>query len=282
MHYTNYHESVQRGTMDFPLEFYHVTPNHPQYHMRIHWHVEFEFIRVLEGNLLLTIDEQDYNISKNSSVFIPSGSLHSAIPENSCVYDCIVMDPNMLLNKSDTCCKFIQQIINHELEIQSVYDESYDNIHRIIWSLFDALSFKPSGYQLLVQGSLYQFFGMVISEDYRSQVSLRTKRDLKRITQLKTALEFIENSYTSDISLTEMSESVQMTPKYFCRFFREMTHRSPVDYLNYYRIERACYLLLTTNQSITEVAYNTGFNDLSYFIKIFKRYKGVTPKQYIR
>lgn len=282
MHYTNYHESVQRGTMDFPLEFYHVTQSHPQYLMRIHWHVEFEFIRVLEGNLLLTIDEQEFNVSKNSSVFIPSGALHSAIPENSCVYDCIVMDPNMLLNKSDTCCRFIQQIMNHELEIQSIYDEKYDNIHQIIWTLFDAIASKSTGYQLLVQGALYQFFGVVISQDYRPEISSRTKRDLKRITQLKTALEFIENSYTLNITLKEMSDSVQMTPKYFCRFFREMTHRSPVDYLNYYRIERACYLLLTTHQSITEVAYNTGFNDLSYFIKIFKRYKGVTPKQYVR
>lgn len=282
MHYTNYHESKQRGTMDFPLEFYHVTQSHPQYFMRIHWHVEFEFIRVLEGNLLLTIDEQEFNIPKNSSVFIPSGALHSAIPENDCIYDCIVMDPNMLLNKSNTCCRFIQQIMNHELEIQSIYDEKYDNIHQIIWTLFDAIASKSTGYQLLVQGALYQFFGVVISQDYRSEISSRTKRDLKRITQLKTALEFIENSYTSNITLKEMSDSVQMTPKYFCRFFREMTHRSPVDYLNYYRIERACYLLLTTNQSITEVAYNTGFNDLSYFIKIFKRYKGVTPKQYFR
>ena len=282
MHYTNYHESVQRGTMDFPLEFYHVTQNHPQYQMRIHWHVEFEFIRVLEGNLLLTLDEQEYNVSKNSSVFIPSGALHSAIPENDCVYDCIVMDPNMLLNKSDTCCKFIQQIMNHELEIQSIYDENYNDIHQIIWTLFDAIASKSTGYQLLVQGALYHFFGVTISQDYRPEISSRTKRDLKRITQLKTALEFIENSYTTNITLKEMSDSVQMTPKYFCRFFREMTHRSPVAYLNYYRIERACYLLLTTNQSITEVAYNTGFNDLSYFIKIFKKYKGVTPKQYVK
>jgi len=282
MHYTNYHESVQRGTMDFPLEFYHVTKIHPQYIMRIHWHVEFEFIRVLEGNLRLTIDDQEFNVQKDFSVFIPSGALHSAIPENNCVYDCIVMDPNMLMNKSDTCCKFVQQLINHEIEVQSIYDKKHNNIHQIIWELFDAVAFKPIGYQLLVLGSLYQFFGVIASGNYPPEVLSRTKRDLKRITQLKIALEFIESSYMSNISLQEMSDSVQMTPKYFCRFFREMTHRSPVDYLNYYRIERACYLLLTTNQSITEVAYNTGFNDLSYFIKIFKRYKGVTPRQYFR
>ena len=61
-----------------------------------------------------------------------------------------------------------------------------------------------------------------------------------------------------------------------------MTYRTPIDYLNYYRIERACYQLLTTNHSITEIAYSSGFNDLSYFIKTFKKYKGVTPKNYLK
>ena len=82
------------------------------------------------------------------------------------------------------------------------------------------------------------------------------------------------------LTLEEISHSVNMSPKYFCKFFQEMTHRTPIDYLNYYRIERACYQLLTSEQSITEVAYNSGFNDLSYFIKTFKRYKGTTPKRY--
>lgn len=282
MHYTNYHESKQRGTMDFPIDFYHVTPNHPQYHMRIHWHVEFEFIRVLEGTLHLTIDEQEFMIPENSVVFIPSGALHSGIPQNNCVYDCIVFDPNMLMNKSDSSSKLIRKIMNHDLDIQSIYDEANSTIHGIIWALFDAIASKVTGYQLVVQGTLYQFFGITVGQNGQSELSLHTPRDIKRITQLKTALEFIENSYASNITLKSMSDSVQMTPKYFCRFFHQMTHRSPIDYLNYYRIERACYLLLTTNQSVTEIAYNVGFNDLSYFIRTFKKYKGITPKQYLK
>lgn len=282
MHYTNYHESKQRGTMDFPIDFYHVTPNHPQYHMRIHWHIEFEFIRVLEGTLHLTIDEQEFLIPENSVVFIPSGALHSGIPQNNCVYDCIVFDPNMLMNKSDSSSKLIRKIMNHDLDIQSIYDEANSTIHGIIWALFDAIASKVTGYQLVVQGTLYQFFGIAIGQNGQSELSLHTPRDIKRITQLKTALEFIENSYASNITLKSMSDSVQMTPKYFCRFFHQMTHRSPIDYLNYYRIERACYLLLTTNQSVTEIAYNVGFNDLSYFIRTFKKHKGITPKQYLK
>ena len=124
--------------------------------------------------------------------------------------------------------------------------------------------------------------GLVFSQQYYDPAPAQPPRNHKRILQLKTALEFMESSYNKQITLEEMSGSVNMSPKYFCRFFQEMTHRTPIDYLNYYRIERACYQLMTTDQSITEVAYNSGFNDLSYFIKTFKKYKGTTPKQYLK
>lgn len=281
MQYINYRESRQRGTADFPLEYYHVSPTHPQYVMALHWHVEFELIRVLKGSLFLTIDEQDSVVSAGSFIFVPAGALHEGIPVD-CEYDCIVFDMNMLMNKNDSCCKMIRKVIDHHIELNYVYDESYREIHQTVWTLFDAISTQNTGYQLIVLGALYQFIGTVFSGNYYNPVPTQPPRDHRRIVQLKTALEFMESSYNRQISLAEIADSVHMSPKYFCRFFQEMTHRTPVDYLNYYRIERACYQLVTTDQSITEVAYNSGFNDLSYFIKTFKKYKGTTPKQYLK
>lgn len=280
MQYINYRENRQRGTADFPLDFHHVTAAHPEYHMAFHWHVEFEIIRILQGTFNLTLDEQEILVSEGSVILISAGTLHAGIPDN-CIYECIVFDMNMLMNKSDSCCKFIRTITNHEIELQTVFDNTYNDIHKIAWTLFDAVASHENGYELIVHGALYQLFGTVFSKKYYSDTSSHTPRDLKRIMQLKQALEFIESSYTAPISLHEISDSVKMSPKYFCRFFQEMTHRTPIDYLNYYRIERACYQLLTTNLSITEVAYNSGFNDLSYFIKTFKKYKGTTPKKYL-
>ncbi len=282
MQYINYHENLQRGTEDFPIEFYHMTSAHPRYHMTLHWHTEFEFVRVLCGNLLLTINEQGIPLAEGMVAFVPSGFLHSYTPEESCIYDVVVLDTNMLTNKSCSGRKLIRKVINHELGLQMSFDQNQADICNIIWSLFNAISIKPEGYELVVQGALYQFFGVAISKGYQETASSYTPRFSKRMKQLKQALELIETSYSSALTLKELSASAQMTPKYFCKFFQEMTHRTPIDYLNYYRIEQACYLLSTTNQSVTEVAYNTGFNDLSYFIKIFKRYKGITPKQYVK
>ena len=71
-----------------------------------------------------------------------------------------------------------------------------------------------------------------------------------------------------------------MTPKYFCRFFKQAVHRSPMDYLNFYRIEMACYALVATDCNVTEAALDAGFNDPGYFIRTFKHFKGETPGHY--
>lgn len=281
MQYINYQESRQRGTADFPLEYHHVSPSHPQYIMSLHWHVEFELIRILKGTLQLTIDEEEFLVSSGMFIFIPAGVLHAGMPDH-CEYDCLVFDMNILMNKNDSCCRLIRMITEHEVEPQYIYPESDQDFHRIIWDMFDAVASRKKGYQMIALGSLYQMIGTIFSEGRYRHTSDLYSRHHRRILQLKQALEFIEASYNMPLTLDEIAHSVNMSPKYFCKFFQEMTHRTPIDYLNYYRIERACYQLLTTEQSITDVAYSSGFNDLSYFIKTFKRYKGTTPRRYLK
>jgi len=275
----NYHENRQRGTADFPVEFHHIESTHPHYTMSYHWHVEFELIRILEGTFHISIDGREFTAVKGSSILIPAGCLHSGIPQD-CMYECIVYDMNMLLKENDVSRKYIKQIINHQLNLDTYFDPSYSNIHRIIWILFDALASRKPGYQLLVQGSLYQLFGTILSEGYYHTDPVQTPLDHRRMKQLKQVLEYIEEGYASPINLEDLSRITGMSRKYFCRFFREMTHRTPIDYLNYYRIERACVRLIITDLPITEIAFSCGFNDLSYFIKTFRKYKQMAPKQY--
>ena len=78
----------------------------------------------------------------------------------------------------------------------------------------------------------------------------------------------------------ELARLTGLSPKYFCRSFRAVVHRSPIDYLNFYRVECASALLSSSDLTVAEVAYQCGFNDSSFFIKQFRRYKGTTPRQY--
>ena len=82
------------------------------------------------------------------------------------------------------------------------------------------------------------------------------------------------------MSIDTLARLTGFSPKYFCRYFRTIVHRSPIDYLNYYRIERAARFLAVDDMNVAEVAVHCGYADSSAFIKQFRKYKGTTPKQY--
>ena len=93
-------------------------------------------------------------------------------------------------------------------------------------------------------------------------------------------LKYIRDNFASEITLDDMARQAGLSTKYFCAFFKNMTGTTPVKYLLAYRVERAARKLLGTDESITRIAYDCGFNDLSYFIKTFKDVKRITPKNY--
>ena len=280
-HDLDHNEDRPRGTYEFPFEFHHIDHTHPRYVMSYHWHVEYEIIRILEGSLTVTLDEKSFTAVKNDVIFVHSGILHSGIPHD-CVYQCIVFDMNTFLKNNPVCGEYIQKILHQETMLFPHFSDEHPQILNCISVLFDAMYEKDTGYELTVFGQFYHFFGLIFSNHYFIENPTRTRRDYKRILQLKQVLEFIEKNYANPITLQELSASVSMSPKYFCRFFSEMTHQTPVDYLNRQRIEEACLQLAATDDSITEIAYRNGFNDLSYFIRTFKKYKGMTPGKYKR
>ncbi len=319
-----YNESKQRGTFDFPIEFYHVDQNHPQYIMSYHWHMEYEIIRILEGCFVVTLDEREHLAKKGDILFLNSGTLHGGTPTD-CIYQCVVFDMNMLVKKDNACNRYIKEIMNHTYLINEYYPaapsenkiinsenldslqnmnalQNLDNLQNMntlqnkntlqninhteqlllkqhLDCLFDTLKEKAPGYELITQGLLYLILGSITKNHYYS-TDTETQRNHKRIHLMKQVLELMEDSYQTSLTLEQLSKAAGMSPKYFCRFFQEMTHKSPFEYLNNYRIERACCQLLSSEDTITEIAYACGFNDLSYFIKLFKRFKGITPAKY--
>ncbi len=281
MKYFDYREQRQQGTFDFPIELHHVEPNHLRYQMPYHWHPEYEIIRILSGSFHLTLDNQTFVVNKGDLLFLQDGTLHGGIPDN-CIYDCLVFDMRLLLKESNICAKLTQKIIQHEIVIKQQLPNNLINLQNIINNLFLAMDEKKTGYEFLTQGYLYQLMGFLLSEHLYEVNTNISQLSQQHVILFKRVLSYIEDHYTEHIALEDLSRIAGMNPKYFCRFFREMSHRTPIDYLNYYRIECACGQLSTSGNAIIEVALNCGFNDISYFIKTFRKYKGITPKQYLK
>ena len=91
---------------------------------------------------------------------------------------------------------------------------------------------------------------------------------------------YVRCNYKRRITIRDVSEQVGMSETGFCNFWKQMTGGKFWDYLTAERIEAACHLLQTGGLSVSDVCYQSGFNDLAYFCRTFKKHKGMTPSQY--
>jgi len=98
--------------------------------------------------------------------------------------------------------------------------------------------------------------------------------------RIKTVYAYVENNFQQEVSLEEVARRVNMTVPAFCRYFKRLTHKTFTQFANEYRIAHACRLLANENLSISVIAFESGFNNISHFNKQFRNITGESPRQY--
>ena len=278
----SYNELLQRGTMDFPIEIYEIDEHHPRYEMVSHWHTELEMIHILNGEMNVRLNNSTYTAKQNDILFVNPEIIHAATPDD-CKYECIVFDISYLSAAFEGSRYFFEGLLNNEYFINEYIPFDDSEVHTLVRNVFNLMKNKSSGYKFKVIGEMYKMFGEIIDSHLYSNITGVTELGAdKNMHKLKNVLVFMRDNYDKPISLSDMADAADMSSKYFCYFFKEMTRKSPVEYLNTYRVEKAARKLITSDISVTDVAFTCGFNDLSYFIKTFKAYKGVTPAKFRR
>lgn len=128
------------------------------------------------------------------------------------------------------------------------------------------------GYLLIVLAKLARF--LVIEESSGDYKSTKKKNYLKR------AVEYIHDNYQGDIGLNSISSHLSVSQSYTGKIFRELKGMSPVSYINKYRVEQSCKLLLETSYPAYRIAGESGFKDVKFFYTVFKRFMGLSPGEF--
>ena len=162
------------------------------------------------------------------------------------------------------------------LEYKNFIPRTDTQLCALIDDLLLTVSEASPFYEMETVGLLYRLFALL----YRKEYIVRTNAssESKGLGTVISLLQWIEAHCAEKITLEKISELTHLSPKYVCRIFKEFTSKTVMEYVNECRIERSCSEL--RHSEITEVAFNSGFNDLSYFCKTFKKYKGITPSEY--
>ena len=300
MNSLTFHEPKPHGTPDFPVEYFYIDSSHPRYNMPFHWHKEWELIHVLEGTFTAHADDVAYIVHAGDTVLIRDGMLHGGTPED-CVYECFLFDLHGLFRNLDMVKKYLRPIYRKQILPEIFYPASQaPQINEIISCLTQAYSVNGTStyavatthpgtgsdtnlhnpLELIVISCISQLFALILQNDYYEASSEDHTDRPHKIDLIKSVLEYTEQHYASPITLNELAVVAGMNPKYFCRFFKSITHQTPIEYVNMYRIEKAAQMLHSTRLPVTTICMECGFNDSSNFIKVFRKYKGMTPNQY--
>ena len=131
--------------------------------------------------------------------------------------------------------------------------------------------------QLQVKAALLSILGVLA--EYTLLTSSNPSHN-PRVELLKRVLSYIHQNYQRQLTLAQLSALVGMNEQYFCRFFKKALGKTPISYINDYRIHHATTLLSTTELPVMEVCLESGFNNLGHFMKEFKKATQLTPLQF--
>lgn len=278
MKYLDYNEKRQHGDPDFPIKLYYTNEHSDRYLMDPHWHKELEIIRILSGEFDIYINNNHHLLKSGDIAFINCKFLHHGTPKN-CEYQCILCDISMMARKNHKIfTSYISPIINCESIITGVFSPDNSVLYNTVLNLFTTLEAHNDYYELSTLTSLFLIFELL----YRNKIieKIVTPKVLTQANTIAQIIHWIDLNFTEHITLEILAKKAGMTPNHLCKIFKEYTGKTPTQYINSVRIDNACAEMKQTDKSITQIALENGFNDISYFCKVFKKHKGISAKKY--
>lgn len=284
--YKIYHENKRHTPDDFPYNTYLCSIPLDFKSVNLHWHNEVEIIVIKKGCGIVNVNLVSYSVEAGNIIFVFPGQLHSIIQkeDNIMEYENILFKSGLLKSSGSDLCndKFIQSLLSGNLNMYPIVNdcfEYYNSIFSLINEIDNLCDLHPYAYQLSVKSHLFQIFYIFISSCGMNEIKPISQKSLDKI---KSILTYIADNFQNSISIEEIAGHCFYSKSYFMKFFKETMGMSFIQYLNDYRLEVAAKLLTTTSDDIIDISVNTGFDNLSYFNRCFKKKYGITPGKYRR
>ena len=251
-----------------------------------HWHNSFELIEVVEGRFYCNVDGSEFLINKGNICIINRGRLHHIYTEDSnasmCRKKTIIFNPDYFIKDQNIYEKYILPLLEKDafahiqFNIKKGIGLDINTLMKEIEALEDE---KPIGYELEEYSLIYKVIRYLYLAYQSSKQSIHTTYDANVQIQ-RNMTSFIHEHFNSKIGLEDIAEAGQVSKSTCIRLFHKYTGKSPIDFLNNYRLQMSAEKLVTTSEQITEIAYTCGFGQPSYFNRLFLKEYNMTPNQY--
>ena len=282
------HQTISHGKKTFPYNVYHVCIPDWMKKFPLHWHDEFEMIFIYKGQGIFSVNGFKNICKEGDLIIVPSGSIHS-IEQNQndfTEYFNIIFSFSLLEENPDSHCfrNYMSQLSENDC-MKDLFLKSDSPVCKrltpLIKDLIEHRHEKYCGYELMIKSRLYEILYILYNENLNDKKSSpQNQREIENALRLKKILSYMKEHFAEKISIQEISELSSLSESRFMAFFKNQTGTSFIKYLNDYRLEAAAEQLLQTRKSITQIAMENGFENISYFIRTFKSKYNCTPHEY--
>lgn len=304
-------ENRPHGTPENPFSQYHISDVKRAFQIPVHWHDELEIIYVKHGKLHVTISGENYIGNPKEAFVVSPGSLHfMGSPTGDVDYYTFLFPVEYISFQTDDIMeKTILSPLKHGRAMikPQINDMAEDICERLIEINTNISYLKKKTSESTEERKNRENHKYNKSDDIavsnineaNINAQFETKMTLIKFIQKmwqkglilenaangtntteKEMITYIRQNYTREISLQEFGMQFHLSEKYISRYFKEHFHITLSQYINHLRLEHARQLLQESTVPVTEVALQSGYQNVSYFIRCFKKMYGVSPLKY--
>jgi len=249
-----------------------------------HFHKEYELYYLLKGERNFFIDNQTFLIKKGTLVILDKNQVHKIESTENPGYDSIIIEikeePFSSFFSSDGRLS-LQQFFKKHHGVREFNTQGQRYIESLLLCLIEEAQKKEPGYELMAKIKLSELFIFIMrcgfQKDSMSAVAMQKSSKHKTVSE---AVDYITKNFMLTESLDELSNHFFVNKYYLSRIFKEITGFTIKEYINIQRIQQAQKLLSDSDYNISEIAELLGYENPSYFEKVFKKYTETTPLKY--
>ena len=246
---------------------------------KCHYHDYIELLYGLDTDATAWIDGEIYNFVTGDLLIINSNEPHRITHNKDSHYICIKVLPTILYAADDAIfeLKYIMPFLDENLHQKLFTDTDFNgfDIHGLITEIMREWYEEKIAYELIIRSDLLRIFAWIFR--------FWNKYDIMPVStyteSIKKALTYISENFDT-VTAEQVAEYCGFSYNYFSHIFKKEMGKNFKDYIIMLRIREAEKKLISTNDSITDIALSCGFSTSSYFIAKFRQYKNMTPKKF--
>ncbi|WP_413497371.1 AraC family transcriptional regulator [Carnobacterium maltaromaticum] len=255
-----------------------------------HWHKEIEIIYVKEGNVNIGVNDVPIQLKRNDIYFINGGDVHYflASPESERIviqFDLSFFQDISSLEKTN---KEMRNLFSSIVQASSLWSQEVaDQMRQLLMTVHEENNERKSGYRYVIKAKMFKMLAILSrevpqNENWNDQVreEISSTKQMENLERLDKIFMYIEAHYQDTITLNDISAYMGFSSFYFTKFFKKNTGTTFIQFLTEYRLNKAKWILLNEDATVTEVAERTGFSSVKTFHHQFKDLMGISPLKY--